>query len=77
MEVEKITTPTLFIGGEKDWNQPIIHSEQMYQALKHLGREVSLVVYPGAHHDIGRPVFHRDLLQRFVEWFDKYVKQSD
>lgn len=77
MEVEKITTPTLFIGGEKDWNQPIIHSEQMYQALKHLGREVSLVVYPGAYHDIGRPVFHRDLLQRFVEWFDRYVKQSD
>ncbi len=33
MEVDKITTPTLFIGGEKDWNQPIIHSEQMYQAM--------------------------------------------
>ncbi len=37
MEVENITTPTLFIGGEKDWNQPIIHSEQMYQAMKQLG----------------------------------------
>jgi len=74
MYVENITTPTLFIGGEKDWNQPIIHSEQMYQALKHLGREVSLVVYPDAHHGIRRPVYHRDLLQRFVDWFDKYVK---
>jgi len=46
MDVENITTPTLFIGGEKDWNQPIIHSEQMYQAMKHLGRETQLVVYP-------------------------------
>jgi len=74
MDVENITTPTLFIGGEIDWNQPIIHSEQMYQAMKQLGRETSLVVYPGAYHGIRRPVYHRDLLQRFVAWFDKYVK---
>ena len=74
MEVENITTPTLFIGGEKDWNQPIIHSEQMYQAMKHLGRETQLVVYPDAHHGIRRPIYHKDLLERFVGWFDKYVK---
>jgi len=77
MYVENITTPTLFIGGEIDWNQPIIHSEQMYQALKYLGREVSLVVYPGAYHGIRRPIYHQDLLTRFVDWFDKYVKQDD
>jgi len=76
MDVENITTPTLFIGGEKDWNQPIIHSEQMYQAMKHLGREVSLVVYPNAHHGIRRPIYQRDLLRRFVDWFDKYVKKD-
>jgi dipeptidyl aminopeptidase/acylaminoacyl peptidase len=74
MEVENITTPTLFIGGEKDWNQPIIHSEQMYQALKQLGREASLVVYPDAHHGIDRPSYQKDLLERFLGWFDKYVK---
>jgi dipeptidyl aminopeptidase/acylaminoacyl peptidase len=77
MEVENITTPTLFIGGEKDWNQPIIHSEQMYQAMTQLGREASLVVYPDAHHGIRRPVYQRDLLRRFVEWFDRYVKNPE
>jgi dipeptidyl aminopeptidase/acylaminoacyl peptidase len=75
MYVENITTPTLFIGGEKDWNQPIIHSEQMYQAMKHLGREASLVVYPNAHHGIRRPIYQKDLLERFLGWFEKYVKQ--
>ena len=30
-EVDKITTPTLFICGEKDWNVPLINSQQMYQ----------------------------------------------
>ena len=74
MDVENITTPTLFIGGEKDWNQPIIHSEQMYQAMKQLGREASLVVYPGAYHGIRRPIYHKDLLTRFVDWFDTHVK---
>jgi dipeptidyl aminopeptidase/acylaminoacyl peptidase len=77
MDVENITTPTLFIGGEKDWNQPIIHSEQMYQAMKHLGREASLVVYPDAYHGIRRPVYQKDLLERFVGWFDKYVKRDN
>jgi dipeptidyl aminopeptidase/acylaminoacyl peptidase len=74
MYVENITTPTLFIGGEKDWNQPIIHSEQMYQAMKHLGRETLLVVYPDAHHGIRRHSYQKDLLERFVGWFEKYVK---
>jgi len=76
MYVENITTPTLFIGAEKDWNQPVIHSEQMYQAMKHLGRETQLVVYPNAHHGIDRPIYQKDLLERFLDWFDKYVKRS-
>ena len=76
MDVENITTPTLFIGGEKDWNQPIIHSEQMYQAMKHLGRETQLVVYPDAHHGIRKHSYQKDLLERFLGWFDKYVKDS-
>jgi dipeptidyl aminopeptidase/acylaminoacyl peptidase len=75
MHVENITTPTLFIGGKEDWNQPIIHSEQMYQAMKHLGREASLVVYPDAHHGIRRHSYQKDLLERFLGWFEKYVKQ--
>ncbi len=44
--VEKIVTPTLIMGGEKDWNVPILNSEQLYQALRRLGRTTQLVVYP-------------------------------
>jgi dipeptidyl aminopeptidase/acylaminoacyl peptidase len=75
--VQNITTPTLFIGGEKDWNVPIINSEQMYQAMKQLGRETSLVVYPDAHHGIRRHSYQKDLLERFLGWFEKYVKGSE
>jgi len=72
--VEKITTPTLWIGGEKDWNVPIINSEQMYQAMKRLGRETQLVVYPGEFHGIRKPSYQKDRYERYLAWYDKYVK---
>ena len=40
--VENIVTPTLIMGGAEDWNVPIHNSEQLYQALKKLGRETIL-----------------------------------
>ncbi len=72
-DVAKITTPTLWIGGALDWNVPILNSEQMYQAMKRLGRETQLVVYPGEHHGIRRPTFQKDRFERFLGWYDKYV----
>jgi len=74
-DVGKITTPTLWMGGSDDWNVPILNSEQMYQAMKRLGRETQLVVYPGEHHGIRRPSFQKDRMQRWLEWFGKYLKE--
>ena len=73
-DVANITTPTLWIGGADDWNVPIINSEQMYQAMKRLGRTTQLVVYPGEHHGIRRPTFQKDRYERYLDWFDTYVK---
>ncbi len=72
--VEKITTPTLIMGGEIDWNVPILNSEHLYQALRQLGRTTQLVVYPGQHHGIGKPSYQKDVLERYLAWYDKYVK---
>ena len=60
-------TPTLIMGGEKDWNVPILNSEQLYQALKRLDRETLLVVYPGESHGIRRPTFLKDRRLRALE----------
>ena len=73
-QVENIVTPTLIMGGEVDWNVPINNSEQLYQALKRLGRETQLVVYPGEHHGISRPSFQKDRYERYLGWYNKYVK---
>lgn len=72
--VENIVTPTLIMGGALDWNVPIQNSEQLYQALKKLGRETVLVVYPGEHHGIGRMSFQKDRWERYLDWYDTYVK---
>jgi dipeptidyl aminopeptidase/acylaminoacyl peptidase len=72
--VEKIVTPTLFMGGAEDWNVPVLNSEQLYQALKRLGRTTQLVVYPGEHHGISKPSFRQDRWQRYLAWYERYVK---
>ncbi|MBI3664595.1 MAG: S9 family peptidase [Acidobacteria bacterium] len=73
-QVEKIVTPTLWMGGEKDWNVPIINSEQMYQAMKRLGRTTQLVVYPGEHHGIAKPSYLKDRFERYLGWFGQHIK---
>jgi dipeptidyl aminopeptidase/acylaminoacyl peptidase len=74
-QADRIKTPTLYLGGEKDFNVPIIGSEQMYQALKSLGVETQLVVYPGQFHGITMPSYQRDRLERYLAWFNGHVKK--
>jgi dipeptidyl aminopeptidase/acylaminoacyl peptidase len=73
-KVANITTPTLFMGGDIDWNVPILGSEQMYQAMKSLGRETQLVVYPGEYHEFKAPSHLKDRLERYLAWYAHYVK---
>lgn len=75
-EADRITTPTLFMGGDADFNVPIIGSEQMYQALRSLGVPTQLVVYPGQGHGIGRPSFKVDRLERYLAWYERYLKPA-
>ncbi len=73
---DRIVTPTLFIGGEGDFNVPIIGGEQMYQALRALGIPTQLVIYPGQYHGLTDPSFQKDRMDRYVQWFDRYLKPT-
>ncbi|HEY8715187.1 MAG TPA: prolyl oligopeptidase family serine peptidase, partial [Candidatus Acidoferrum sp.] len=72
--VTNITTPTLIMGGNIDWNVPIINGEQMYQSLKSLGRTTELVVYPDEYHEFSTPSHIKDRLERYLAWYNHYVK---
>lgn len=70
---DRIKTPTLFMGGDKDFNVSLEGGEQMYQALKSTGTPAELIIYPGEFHAFTRPSFIRDRYERWFAWYDKYL----
>ncbi|MDN3656488.1 S9 family peptidase [Ferruginibacter paludis] len=73
-KASKIKTPTLFMASQNDFNVPVEGAEQMYTALKTLGIPTQLVIYPGQYHGITVPSYQADRLQRWIKWYDKYLK---
>jgi len=76
LHADQITTPTLFMGGEKDFNVPLVGGEQMYQALASLGVPTQLVIYPNSNHGISRPSYQKDRMERYLAWYAKYLKPA-
>ena len=73
LHADRIKTPTLFLCGEKDFNVPLLNSEQMYQALRTLGVPTELVIYPEQFHDLKKPSYIMDRYKRYLDWFAKYL----
>jgi len=71
---DRIHTPTLFLGGDRDFDVPIGGGEQMYQALRSLEVPAQLVVYPGEYHTFSRPSFLVDRWQRYLDWMARYLR---
>jgi dipeptidyl aminopeptidase/acylaminoacyl peptidase len=74
LHADRIRTPTLFMGGQSDFNVPIVGGEQMYQALRTLGVPTQLVIYPSQYHGLTVPSYRVDRLQRYLAWYDRFVK---
>jgi dipeptidyl aminopeptidase/acylaminoacyl peptidase len=72
--VAKVTTPLLIQVGEADRRVPAEQSIQFYEAMKGIGKApVTLVLYPGQPHGITDPRLSRDLMQRNVDWFTRWI----
>jgi len=74
LHADRIKTPTLFLCGTEDHNVPLIHSEQMYMALKRLAVPSRLIIYPGQSHGIAKPGFQRDVLNRYLSWYQQWLQ---
>lgn len=71
-----ITTPLLILQAEEDQICPPSDNIQLFTALKVLGREVELILYPEEHHELknyGRPDRRIDRMERILAWFDRYL----
>lgn len=72
--VQNIQTPVLILQGDKDQYTNLANSQEMYQALKTLGKKVEFVVYPREGHGIrNEPQHYLNMLTRGLNWFKKYL----
>jgi dipeptidyl aminopeptidase/acylaminoacyl peptidase len=71
--VRNVTTPTLFLHGERDPICPLGQAHEMWRALKELGVPTQLAVYPREGHGIREREHARDVLERAVGWWKRYL----
>ena len=74
--VADLETPLLILQGEADLRCPTGDVEQLFVALRRLGREVEYVLYPeGGHtyHRLARPDRRIDRHRRLVGWFERHM----
>lgn len=72
--VESSATPLLIMGGDADPRVSPTQSEEMYRAVKTIGRApVRLVRYPGEGHGNRRAASRFDYQLRLLRWFDHYL----
>lgn len=75
--VKNMHTPLLILHSEQDLRCNIEQAEQLFAALKWLGRDVQFVRFEGQSHGLsrgGHPKLRKQRLQLILDWFDKYLK---
>lgn len=74
--VEQVETPLLILHGEQDLRCPIEQAEQLFTALKRLGKETRFVRFPNSNHELsrgGHPGLRTQRLEHIVGWFDTHL----
>ncbi len=74
--VANIHTPLLILHSDNDLRCPLGEAQQLFSALKYLGRQTKLVVFEGQSHGLSRGGHPRSRVLRLKEienWFEKYI----
>ncbi|MEJ2494305.1 MAG: prolyl oligopeptidase family serine peptidase, partial [Ignavibacteriaceae bacterium] len=72
--LNNVGTPLLLMHGESDTRVSVMQSWEIYRALVDRNQDVELVLYPGAEHSIKSPMQRKDVMRRWIEWYEKYLK---
>ena len=73
--VTSVKTPLLILHAERDLRCPIEQAEQLFTALKVLGKEAVFVRFPEDNHDLtrgGKPKHRVEHARRIADWFDAH-----
>jgi dipeptidyl aminopeptidase/acylaminoacyl peptidase len=72
----KIKAPTLILANTGDYRVPITQSYKLFHALRAAGVTSRFVAYPINAHNASDPVRQRDVLERWVGWFERYLNET-
>ena len=75
--VRDFDTPVLILHSEQDLRCPVEQSEELFIALRLLGKEVEYVRFPGESHELTRSGAPRHRIERFeilLDFFDRHLK---
>jgi dipeptidyl aminopeptidase/acylaminoacyl peptidase len=70
LHIKNAATPTLVLVGDSDGECPAAQSFEFFRALKALGVDTQLMVYPQEGHRLMNPEHRRDRVLRTVQWFN-------
>jgi dipeptidyl aminopeptidase/acylaminoacyl peptidase len=71
--LERLTSPVLFVHGDRDTNVPVAESVQAHQELGALGAPSDLLLLPGEGHTIVGRDHLVELSERVAAWFDRWL----
>jgi dipeptidyl aminopeptidase/acylaminoacyl peptidase len=75
--IKQARTPTLVVVGDRDGECPAPQSYEFWHALKDRHVPTQLVVYPNEGHGFTNPAHRRDVTERAVGWFEKYMPPGE
>jgi len=73
--IKNASTPALAVVGDRDGECPAPQSFEFWHALRDLHVPAQLVVYPNEGHGFSDPAHRRDVQQRAIEWFARYMPE--
>ena len=74
--IKKAKTPTLVVVGDRDGECPAPQSFEFWHALRDQHVPTELVVYSNEGHGFVDPLHRRDVMDRAVDWFARYMQED-
>ena len=74
--IKQVKTPTLVVVGDRDGECPAPQSYEFWHALRDEHVPTQFVVYPNEGHGFVNPAHRRDVLDRAIAWFARYMPAS-
>jgi dipeptidyl aminopeptidase/acylaminoacyl peptidase len=71
--IKQVHTPTLVVVGDRDGECPAPQSYEFWHGLRDQHVTTQLVVYANEGHGFVDPAHRRDVMERAVDWFAKYM----